>query len=81
MKQKIKQHQHFKEVWRVLCQGLLLSDRVQYIVKVMIQLVNPVMIMNGMINSDEIYNSRNEIIYHCDKSAINKYVNRIAINV
>lgn len=51
MKQKIKRHQHFKEVWLVLCQGLLLSDQVQYIVKVMIQLVNPVMIMNGMINS------------------------------
>lgn len=54
----------------------------QSIVKVMTLLVKPVMTMNGMINSDEIYDSRNTIIHHCDKSAIDKHLNRlVTVNV
>lgn len=38
--------------------------------------------MSGMTNSDEIYNPRNTIIYYCDKSAIDKHLNRLAtVNV
>lgn len=32
--------------------------------------------------SDEIYDSRNTIIHHCDKSAIDKHLNRlVTVNV
>lgn len=66
----------------MLCRGLSPSDQVQSIVKVMTLLVKPVMTMNGMINSDEIYDSRNTIIHHCDKSAIDKHLNRlVTVNV
>lgn len=79
---KSKVNQHFKEDWLVLCREHSLNDQVQSIVKVMIRLVKLVMMMNGMINSDELYNLRNKTIYHCDKSAINKHINRLAtVNV
>lgn len=59
--------------------GMINSGQKELTHKIMrCSLNNTLLIKIWNIVSDEAYDSRNKIMYHCDKSAINKHVNRLA---